>query len=160
MRYCMGSGAKESVFILIAFLVIHLHGCSLPKVIIIDDPLSPEEHVNLGLAYENNGDFDLAEKEYRIASEKFPAAYVYLGNLAFTRERLDSAESFYRKAMEADPGNADALNNLAWLYYSQMKNLDEAERLAMKALELAKSKRDIYRDTLEKIREIKKRQSR
>jgi tetratricopeptide (TPR) repeat protein len=156
MKDYMGSDAKVSIFILIALLIIHLQGCSLPRVIIIDDPLSPEEHVNLGLSYEKNGEFDLAEKEYRIASEKFPAAYVYLGNLAFARERLESAESFYRKALESDPLNADALNNLAWLYYSQRTNLDEAEKLAMKALELGKSKRDIYRDTLEKIREIKK----
>lgn len=152
----MGSKAKAFLSILIAFLIIHLQGCSLPRILIIDDPLSPEEHVNLGLAYEKNGEFDLAEKEYRIASEKFPAAYVYLGNLAFTRERLDSAESYYRKAIEADPHNADALNNLAWLYYSRKANLEEAEQLAVKALEFGKSKRDIYRNTLEKIREMKK----
>ena len=152
----MGSEAKASIFILIALLIIHLQGCSVPRILIIDDPLSPEEHVNLGLAYEKNGEFDLAEKEYRIASEKFPAAYVYLGNLAFTRKRSDSAESFYRKAIIADPHNADALNNLAWLYYSRKTNLDEAEQLAVKALEFGKSKRDIYRNTLEKIREIKK----
>lgn len=152
----MGSEAKARLFIFIALLIIHLQGCSVPRIVIVDDPLSPEEHVNLGLAYEKNGEFDLAEKEYRIASEKFPAAYVYLGNLAFTRERLDSAESYYRKAIAADPHNADALNNLAWLYYSRKTNLEEAEQLAVKALEFGKSKRDIYRNTLEKIREMKK----
>jgi hypothetical protein len=35
-------------------------------------------------------------------------------------------------------------------------NLDEAERLAKKALELNPSKKNIYDDTLEKIREVKK----
>jgi hypothetical protein len=33
--------------------------------------------------------------------------------------------------------------------------LDEAERLATKALELNPGKGDVYRDTLEKIREVR-----
>ncbi len=35
-----------------------------------------------------------------------------------------------------EPGNADAHNNLAWLYYTKKENLDQAETLALKALEL------------------------
>jgi len=55
-----------------------------------------------------------------------------------------------------DKQNADACNNLAWLYYTKRENLDEAESLAMKAMELNPSKENIYGDTLEKIRELKK----
>lgn len=152
----MGRCAKVYIFALMAVMIIHLQGCSLPEVVIIDDPLSPEEHLNLGLAYEKNGEIGLAEREYRAALEQLPAAYVYLGNLFFKMDKLEEAESCYKKAAEADPDNADALNNLAWLYYTRRANLDEAEELAIKAVKLETSKSDTYLDTLQKIRESKK----
>ncbi len=52
--------------------------------------------------------------------------------------------------------NADAYNNLAWLYYVKKEHLDEAENLAAKAVELNPSKKNIYLNTLKKIRELKK----
>jgi hypothetical protein len=36
--------------------------------------LSPEEHLNLGVAYENKGELDDALKEYETASKKIPKA--------------------------------------------------------------------------------------
>ena len=57
--------------------------------------------------------------------------------------------------MKEDAGNADAYNNLAWLYCVEKKKLDEAERLALKALDLNPSKSSIYGDTLEKIRGLR-----
>lgn len=51
--------------------------------------------------------------------------------------------------------NPDAYNNLAWLYYTKKENLDEAERLVLKAMGLNPSKENIYGDTLEKIRGLK-----
>ncbi|MBI5408570.1 MAG: hypothetical protein HZA14_04320 [Nitrospirae bacterium] len=55
-----------------------------------------------------------------------------------------------------NPKNADAHNNLVWLYYTERRNIEKAESLALKALELNPSKADTYRDTLEKIREVRK----
>ena len=52
--------------------------------------------------------------------------------------------------------NADAYNNLAWLYYTRRENLGEGERLALKTIELNPTKEPIYRDTLEKIKELRK----
>jgi tetratricopeptide (TPR) repeat protein len=52
--------------------------------------------------------------------------------------------------------NADAYNNLAWLYYTRGKNLDEAEMLVLKAIELNPLNEDIYRDTLQRIRRNRK----
>ena len=49
-----------------------------------------------------------------------------------------------------------AMPNLAWLYYTKRKNIIEAEGLALKAIELNPSKKEIYNDTLKKIRELKK----
>jgi len=122
---------------------------------VLDDPLTPEEHLNLGVTYEMNGEFDNALKEYHTASEKLPVAYLYIGNIYFQKADLDEAESYYKKTVKKDPENADAYNNLAWLYYTKKENLDEAERLVVKAIELNPSKSDIYEDTLKKIRELK-----
>ena len=130
-------------------------GCSLPRIIVLEDPLTPEEHLNLGVAYEKKGELDPAIKEYKLAAKKLPLAYLYLGNVYFQKNELDEAEKNYRKAIRKDPPNADAYNNLAWLYCTKKENLDEAKRLVLKAMELDPSKGDIYRNTLEKIEELK-----
>jgi tetratricopeptide (TPR) repeat protein len=133
-----------------------LSGCSLPRIIILKDPLTPEEHLNLGVAYEKQGELEPAIKEYTAAAKKLPRAYLYLGNVYFQKKELGKAEANYRKAIKNDPRNADAHNNLAWLYYTKKENLEEAENLALKAIDLDPAKETIYRDTLEKIREMKK----
>ena len=131
-----------------------LFGCALPRIIVLDDPLSPEEHLNLGVAYEQNKELDSALKEYEKASKKLTIAYLYMGNIYFLKNEYSEAESFYRKVIDEDPKNADAYNNLAWLYYTMRENLDEAEDMALKAIELNPLKKDFYQDTIDKIREI------
>lgn len=130
-------------------------GCSLPRIIVLDDPLSPEEHINLGVTYEKKGELDNALKEYREASGKLPVAYLYMGNVFLQKDEFGEAEFNYKKAIKQDPRNPDAYNNLAWLYYVKKENLDEAESLAIKAMEVNPSKKEIYQDTLDRIRELK-----
>ncbi len=137
-------------------LPVCIASCSLPRLVVLDDPLSPEEHLNLGVTYEMNGELDNALEEYKKASKTIPRAYTYIGNIFFKKGELKNAEIYYKRAIEQAPYPADACNNLAWLYYTEMKNLDEAEELALKALHLDPSKQDIYQDTLEKIRELKR----
>jgi tetratricopeptide (TPR) repeat protein len=146
--------SRPVCFALCALLL--LSGCSLPRIIILKDPLTPEEHLNLGVAYEKQGELEAAVKEYELAAKKLPLGYLYLGNVYFQKKELGKAEEYYKKAIKQDPGNADAYNNLAWLYYTQKENLDQAENLALQALELNPAKESIYRDTLEKIREMKR----
>ena len=122
----------------------------------LDDPLSPEEHLNLGVTYEEQGELENALKEYKEASKRLPLAYLYMGNIYFQRSEYKEAEIYYKKAIKKDPGNADAYNNLAWLYYTKREKLDEAETLALKAIELNPSKKEIYEDTLEKIKGLNK----
>jgi len=141
------------LLILIFSLTILSWGCSFPKIIILKDPLTPEEHLNLGVAYERRGEFDQAIREYQSAAKKLPIAFLYLGNAYFLKNDWDQAEICFKKAIEKDGKNAAAHNNLAWLYYQRGKNLEQAEALAQKALELDPSKSSIYRDTLEKVRE-------
>jgi tetratricopeptide (TPR) repeat protein len=130
----------------------------MPRIIVLDDPLSPEEHLNLGVAYENNGELDNAMKEYKTASGRLPAGYLYMGNIYFKKNEFKKAESYYLKTIDEDPKNADACNNLAWLYYVKKENLDEAEGLALKAIKLDPSRKNTYQDTLERIMELRKSQ--
>jgi tetratricopeptide (TPR) repeat protein len=148
---------KHMASLLLAFSsLILFSGCSLPRIIVLKDPLSPEEHLNLGVVYEKEGEFDNAIKEYLKAAKKLPIAYLYLGNAYFQKNDWVEAEEYYKKAIMKDPNNSDAYNNLAWLYCTKGENLDEAENLALKAIELNPSKENIYKDTLDKIREMKK----
>jgi len=148
-------------FLIFTFAAMMLSvSCSSFRIIALKDPLTPEEHLNLGVAYERNGEFDQSIREYKLASKKLPLAYLYLGNAYFLKKEMEEAESYYRKAIKKVPQNADAYNNLAWLYYTKRENLDEGEKMALKAIELNPAKEHIYRDTLEKIRELKKFQHR
>ncbi len=153
----MNNKKRIFFFSLLSFcLFLAFLGCTFPRIIVLEDPLTPEEHINLGVSYEKNGELDLAVKEYKLASKKLSIAYLYLGNAYYQKKELDKAEKYYKKAIDKEPGNADAYNNLAWLYYTKRKSLDEAESLALKAIELNSSKENIYKDTLEKIRALNK----
>ena len=146
------------IYLYFSFLIsyfLFISSCTIPRIIVLDDPLSPEEHLNLGVTYEKQGDFDDALKEYKAASKKLPLAYLYMGNVYFQKKEYEEAEFFYKKAIKKDPVNADAYNNLAWLYFTKREKLDEAERLALKAIELNSSKKEEYGDTLEQIRGLR-----
>ena len=146
---------KDSFFLSSAFYIIWflslLSGCSLPRLIVLNDPLTPSEHLNLGVAYEKGGEFTAALKEYKLAAPQLPLAYLYMGNVFFAQNDRKQAERNYRRALQEDPQNADALNNLAWLYYVEGKKLAEAEQMARRALELNPAKAALYRDTLDQI---------
>ncbi|MEW6587259.1 MAG: tetratricopeptide repeat protein, partial [Nitrospirota bacterium] len=145
---------SEITLIMICFII--MSGCALPRIVILDDPLTPEEHINLGVAYEKQGELDNALREYEKASKKLPVALLYMGNVYFERKDFEKAEKYYRQSIKKDANNADAYNNLAWLYYTKKENLEEAEEFALKAMELNPEKGEMYRDTLEKIISLRK----
>jgi len=151
-----GSLKEKAIYFVYLLLIIYcslLMGCSLPRIIILDDPLTPEEHINLGVIYENKGLVENAIEEYKKAAKKTPIAYLYLGNAHLHKGDQNEAERYYKMAIKKQPDIADAYNNLAWLYYTKRDNLDEAKRLASKAVELNPDNEN-YKDTLSKIKEL------
>jgi tetratricopeptide (TPR) repeat protein len=58
-----------------------------------------------------------------------------------------AAMAAYRKVLESNPDEAQALNNLAYLLAEQGNNIDEALKYAQRAVELA-PERPAYCDTL------------
>jgi tetratricopeptide (TPR) repeat protein len=147
-------GSHLFLYALTLVCLLFLASCSLPRIMILDDTLSPEEHLNLGVVYEKKREYDPAIEEYKKAAGKITRAYVYLGNVYFQKGDSEKAEASYKEAIDKDPALADAYNNLAWLYYTNKENLPEAEALASKALKLDPLN-GTYLDTLNKIREVK-----
>ena len=93
-------------------------GCSrLPRIIVLEDPLSAGEHLDLGVAYERKGELDLAAREYERALRKdagLVQARINLGNVRLAQKKYAEARREYLRALELRPGDLDAENNLAW----------------------------------------------
>jgi Tfp pilus assembly protein PilF len=125
--------------------------CSLPKIIVLHDPLSAEEHLRLGSIYASQGKTDLAREQYRMATrqdKKNTKAWMLYGDLSVRTGDADEAERAYRKALDLDPMNGDLYNNLAWVRVQQGEDLQDARELVRKALELKPANRPYYLDTL------------
>ncbi|MGB7630997.1 MAG: tetratricopeptide repeat protein [Candidatus Deferrimicrobium sp.] len=105
-------------------------GCaSIPRVIVLEDPLTAAEHVDLGVAYERKGELDLALREYERALRKdgkFYRARVNLGNIFLAKKEFGKAREEYLLALELRPGDADATNNLSWAAIFSGEGIDEA----------------------------------
>lgn len=146
---------RRSAAICLALLI--LTACSLPRIIVLKDPLTPEEHLKLGMAYEQNKEYGLAIKEYEAAAGKLEKAKLYLANAHFLNNEPDKAETLYRRVIEEDPKCADAYNNLAWLLYTQKRKLSEARDLVKTALTINPEGKENYTDTLSRIEQELKR---
>jgi len=145
----------RKTLLVMVIIIGGLSACTgLPQVRVLPDPLTPQEHVTLGLAYEAKGRPELAAREYHAALRQKPGyvlAMVGLGNLAFGRGALEEAEAYYHQALAVAPQDPGANNNLAMLYLAQSANLTEAERLARQALAQGGPLRPYVLDTMARI---------
>ena len=105
-------------------------GCSrVPRIIVLEDPLTAAEHVELGVAYERKGELDLALREYERALRKdgkFYRAHVNLGNIFLAKKEYGKAREEYLLALELRPGDAEATNNLSWAAIDSGAGIEEA----------------------------------
>ncbi|RMG58123.1 MAG: tetratricopeptide repeat protein [Deltaproteobacteria bacterium] len=110
-------------FILVIFFLAVSCG---KRVVVLHDPLSPEEHNDLGVALTREGDLKTAlyhlEKAVSGAPDN-PLFRYNLGNALFRFGRYSEAEDEYRKALKLKEVFPEALNNLCALSIMLNKNL-------------------------------------
>lgn len=97
--------------------------------------------------------WQLANTAYRTALTRWPdnlVAQMGLGNSAYQLADLNAAEQAFRHAVRDHPDAAAAHNNLAQVLLEQ-RELDEAEKHAQRAVELAGPHLQSYRATLRDI---------
>lgn len=129
-----------------------LGGCSLPRIILLNDPLNAAQHNDLGVAYEQRGDADLALREYQRAAEMksdWARPLINRGNVLAAGEDWSGAQQSYRQALRREPDNAEAMNNLAWVLL-QAGDLAQALNWAGQALQLQPKNPSVL-DTLAEI---------
>ncbi|MBU1744644.1 MAG: tetratricopeptide repeat protein [Proteobacteria bacterium] len=148
------AGLPVAILLLVAALL--LSSCALPKIVVMEDRLTAEQHNDLGYVYEQKGIFDLAEKEYLLAVKKredWQVPYFNLGNLMFKIGDFKKSEKFFRTALNYNPNNSDVMNNLANALLMQERHR-EARQVIEQALRIENKQE--YLDTL---RTIEKRES-
>jgi len=139
------------VAILLFVAVLLLSSCALPKIVVLEDRLTAEQHNDLGYVYEQKGIFDLAEKEYLLAVKKredWHVPYFNLGNLMFKMGDFKNSENFFRTALNYNPNNSDVMNNLANALLMQERHR-EARQMIEQALRIENKQE--YLDTLQTI---------
>jgi Tfp pilus assembly protein PilF len=131
-------------------------GCSrIPRIIVLSDPLTAAEHVDLGVAYERKGELDLALREYERALRKdgkFYRARVNLGNIFLAKKEFGKAREEYLLALELRPGDAEATNNLSWAAIFSGEGIDGALARMEAVVSAPAGRQPIFLDTLGVLR--------
>jgi len=119
-------------FLAILLLAAALAGCGrVPQIIVLEDPLSADERVALGVAYERKGELGLAAREYGRALKKDGRSFrarLNLGNVRLAEKRYGEARREYLEALSLRPADPEATNNLAWAAILSGNDREEALR--------------------------------
>ncbi|ADK82271.1 tetratricopeptide repeat protein [Sediminispirochaeta smaragdinae] len=104
----------------------------------------------LGYIYNVTGRYRLAEFEMRElldAGFESPQVYSTLGFALFSQGKTDISLDYYRKALDLEPGNSNALNSVGYTMVELDQELPEATDNIRKALE-ARPEHAAYLDSL------------
>ncbi len=87
-------------------------------------------------------DLEQAKAAYELSLKENPrpdqaGTFSTIGSLYETQGKMDKAEESYVKALEINPSHVQALNNLAFLYADQNREMNRALEYARKAREVA-----------------------
>ena len=108
-------------------------GCTCEK-----NPGYVTPYLTLAKIYNSQGKIDKAIDLYKTLIEKRPdqaSPHSLIGTLYEKQLKFDLAENHYKKALEINPDYIPAVNNLAFLYAQQNKELNTALDLARQAKE-------------------------
>jgi len=114
------------------------------------EPNSANLHLAFGDLLLSENKLQDALKQFQTATyldPKFPAAYAHLGICYEMLKDSADAERAYRSALAISRDDPMTLNNLAWLFVTDNRNLDEAIGFAKRATEVA-PKVWLYSETL------------
>ncbi len=127
----------------------------MPRVIVLEDPLTAKEHLDLGVLYERQGKLDLAVREYERALRKDEGCFqarVNLGNVWLAKEECGRARGEYRKALAIRAGDPEATNNLAWVAIRSGEHREEAAERMEAVLSRKANRNATLLDTLGVLR--------
>jgi Tfp pilus assembly protein PilF len=113
-------------------------------------PISIDERLTLSYIYAKKGEYVLALKVYTEAIEagaRDARLYLGRGTLYLRLKMPKEAKGDYLKAIELDPTNGAALNNLGWLYMEEGL-MDKAVAYAGAALDADPANAHIFLDTM------------
>ena len=143
-----GYSRLRGILVIVCLGILTFSACTnIPKIIVLNDPLSADEHISLGLSYELKGEYDPAIEEYDKALRKDKKNYIplyYSANVYYRKKEYGQAEDYYNKALKIVPENGDIHNNLSWVYIDTGR-FEEAEGEIEKALKIKKD--PYYMDT-------------
>jgi tetratricopeptide (TPR) repeat protein len=111
----------------------------MPRFLVLSDPLTAQEHNDLGVSYELMGKFELALTAYQRAfrkDKKWDQPLINHGNVHASRQDWGLAEASYRNALKRNPANPEAMNNLAYVLMEQGKD-QQALSWSQKAVAIA-----------------------
>ena len=115
------------------------------------DPLTAEEHNDLGVAYHAQGRYALAVREFRRVTALrpgWPRGFVNLGDALVAAGDAEGAIAAYEAARAAGADDPATANNLAWALLQHPSRWPEAETLVRMALARDPTPRGYYLDTL------------
>jgi len=108
------------------------------KDVILKDPRSVRGYNNLGIWYEQHGEYDKALAHYQQTiklAPMFPNPYINIGNVYHKQKKYEPAEKWMKRAIQLDPKSALANYNLGNILREAGKT-QEAIQAYSRALEL------------------------
>ncbi len=139
------------IFFLILSISLNISCAHVSAVLNYEDPLTAEEHNNLGVAYEKEEKYKLAIKEYKLASKKdeeLVTPLINIGNVYFKQGKYKDARKYYLKALKKDNKNVLAANNLGNVYLETGKEFDKGIEVLIETLPPAEIAPAFALDTL------------
>jgi len=125
--------------VLLCGLLVAISACSIPRIVVLTDPLTAEEHNDLGVSYEATGEWDLALAAYATASAKdrdWDQPLINQGNVHGAMGDWAEAAISYRSALRRNPDNPEAMNNLAYALL-QVNDARQARKWSERAVAIA-----------------------